>query len=271
MSTKARSVAFNRSSQSILEELAAPLGESSSRFGRVFPGATCVYMYISLICRHTEYVYIHREYILVYKVYILYIYITITLYIYNYTRHINNNIYIYIHTYFSPTISYIYIYIYSSIYLICHFLRHPYSFTLRRWAVHGLALPLGPVALMRPQVWSQRQRQGACGANPRSDPEFGSRPAAWNLEKVRDAWSFRQIGTTSLECGIRFLYIDIESWTSQQIVRLCLNTCFRSFIFSKTSLHLHTGPSGWSLCESCSFVQTSVGMNWWTHDFVLDD
>jgi hypothetical protein len=91
------------------------------------------------------------------------------------------------------------------------------------------------------------------------------------LEKVRDAWSFRQIGTTSLECGIRFLYIDIESWTSQQIVRLCLNTCFRSFIFSKTSLHLHTGPSGWSLCESCSFVQTSVGMNWWTHDFVLDD
>ena len=113
MSTKARSVAFNRSSQSILEELAAPLGESSSRFGRVFPGATCVYMYISLICRHTEYVYIHREYILVYKVYI--IYITITLYIYNYTRHINNKyIYIYIHTYFSPTISYIYIFIYLS-------------------------------------------------------------------------------------------------------------------------------------------------------------
>ena len=63
-----------------MEELAAPLGESFSRFGRVFPGVTCVYI-ISLICRHTEYVYIHREYILVYKVYnITYIYI-IALYI----------------------------------------------------------------------------------------------------------------------------------------------------------------------------------------------
>ena len=111
MSTKARSVAFNRSSQSILEELAAPLGESSSRFGRVFPGATCVYMYISLICRHTEYVYIHREYILVYKVYIIYILQLHYIYITTLVILIIN---IYIHTYFSPTISYIYIFIYLS-------------------------------------------------------------------------------------------------------------------------------------------------------------
>ena len=111
MSTKARSVAFNRSSQSILEELAAPLGESSSRFGRVFPGATCVYMYISLICRHTEYVYIHREYILVYKVYI--IYILQLHYIYNYTRHINNK-YIYIYIRILAQQYHIYIFIYLS-------------------------------------------------------------------------------------------------------------------------------------------------------------